>query len=168
MMSLVKDLQQILLQYFNDVIFVDSIENPAITDIPPEATIISLLDLENPVFQGVTPGKLEGLKTLLGRSRTILWVTRDCLAENPYANIVVGFGRTLVLERPDLRLQFLDISSTLEATVEMLAEALLRLRGAIEWSRRENETGPDLLWTTEPELALDSDGSLMIPRVIPC
>ncbi|KAI0095349.1 hypothetical protein F4776DRAFT_669752, partial [Hypoxylon sp. NC0597] len=166
--TLVQGLQKILLQYFYDVIFVDSIENPAIVDIPSDATIISLSDLENPLFHDITPRMLEGLKTLLDGSRTILWVTRDCLSENPYANIIVGFGRTLLLERPDLCLQFLDVNSNLNVTAEMLAESVLTLRGAVEWSKRENANEPSILWTIEPELALDSDGSLMIPRVIPC
>lgn len=166
--TLVKNLQQTLLQYFNDVIFVGGIENPAIVDMPSEAAIISLLDLEKPVFQGITPRELEGLKTLLDQSRTILWLTKDCLAENPYANVIVGFGRTLLLERPDLNLQFFDANSTVEITAEVLAESFLRLRGAVEWSKQGNMGGPNLLWTIEPELALDSDGSLLIPRVIPC
>ncbi|XDG06192.1 hypothetical protein ABKA04_005807 [Annulohypoxylon sp. FPYF3050] len=166
--TLVKNLQQTLLQYFNDVVFVRGIENPAIVDMPSEAAIISLLDLEKPVFQGIIPRELEGLKTLLDQSRTILWLTKDCLAENPYANVIVGFGRTLLLERPDLNLQFFDVNSTVEITAEVLVESFLRLRGAIEWSKQGNRGGPNLLWTIEPEVALDSDGSLLIPRVIPC
>ncbi|EOD43327.1 putative lovastatin nonaketide synthase protein [Neofusicoccum parvum UCRNP2] len=124
------------------------------------AVVLSLTDLDEPTFAGLTTSKLEGLKNLFDKAQTVLWVTRGCLADDPHANMIVGFGRTLLLETSHLRLQFFDIDPSLTVTANTFAEALLRLQATDEWS------GSDLVWTTEPELALTKDG-LTIPRVIP-
>ncbi|GME45600.1 hypothetical protein DL768_008056 [Neofusicoccum parvum] len=159
-MRLVNDLEGLLQDRFSRVTTIDGVDSPDVDAIPSGAVVLSLTDLDEPTFAGLTTSKLEGLKGLFDKAQTVLWVTRGCLVDDPHANMIVGFGRTLLLETSHLRLQFFDIDPSLTATANTFAEALLRLQATEEWS------GSDLVWTTEPELALTKDG-LTIPRVIP-
>ncbi|GAP85182.1 putative acyl transferase acyl hydrolase lysophospholipase [Rosellinia necatrix] len=166
--TLVNALRGVLVTHLSDVVLIDGLDNPAITNIPSDALVISLVDLEGPVLHRLTPIMLRGLISLLDQSRVILWVTNSCQGDDPYASMIVGFGRTLLLERTNLHLQFLDVSSALSDTAERIAESLLRLRGGVEWLKHHDEGKIPLLWTIEPELSLGVDGLLMIPRVMPC
>ncbi|GME22836.1 hypothetical protein DL768_008056 [Neofusicoccum parvum] len=159
-MRLVNDLEGLLQDRFSRVTAIDGVDSPDVDAIPSGAVVLSLTDLDEPTFAGLTTRKLEGLKNLFDKAQTVLWVTRGCLADDPHANMIVGFGRTLLLETSHLRLQFFDIDPSLTVTANTFAEALLQLQATDEWS------GSDLVWTTEPELALTKDG-LTIPRVIP-
>lgn len=167
----VEDLLQILQSHFRSVTIIEGIDSPTIDTIPPTATLLSLTDLEEPIFKDLTASKLEGLKRIFDQSRTILWVTRGCLTHDPYASMVVGFGRTVLLETSYLRLQFLDVDPALSVTAEVLAQSLLRLQALQEWSSSSGRGGgqseSDLVWTIEPELALVRDGKFIIPRVLP-
>ncbi|KAI1100045.1 hypothetical protein F4804DRAFT_348896 [Jackrogersella minutella] len=164
---LIDDLHGLLQHHFKNIVVINGITDSAISEIPPQAAILSLSDLPEPIFKNMTANKLEGLTRLLDKSRTILWVTRGCLGDDPYANMIVGFGRTLLLERPDLQLQFLDFDPLLLIEAKRLAVECLRLLFSQEWLSIEKGKYVDLVWTIEPELALKKNGGLIIPRVIP-
>ena len=163
---LVHNTFHLLQRQFEGVVLINGIDSLEIENIPPTAAIISLVDLHEPIFKSMNAGKLKGLKELLKHSRSILWVPRGSRAEDPYANMTVGFGRTLLLETSYLQLQFLDIDPMFPLTAEKLAEVFLRLLSFHEWSCENGDKGY-MIWTTEPELALDKNGTLMIPRVVP-
>ena len=130
------------------------------------ATTVSWADLDEQILKCLTEN-LKGLKTLFKKSEVILWLTRGCLSEDLYANMTVGFGRTLLLENPCLQIQFLDIDPKLSVPAEVVVEALLRLFAAKEWGLPQISNKNHPVWTTEPELALTEDGGFVIPRIIP-
>lgn len=74
----------------------------------------------------------------------------------------VGLGRSLVLENPDLTLQFLDIEDGVRPNPRRLLEVLLCLRTG-DILEREGQLD-NLLWTTEHELAFEK-GETIISRV---
>jgi hybrid polyketide synthase/nonribosomal peptide synthetase ACE1 len=160
--QLATDVAELLQGRYHRVIMVNSLECINLPDLPPMSTVLSLTDLDEPIFKSMTAEKLEGLKNLFDQSRNVLWVTTGCLGDDPYANMTVGFGRTLVLEMSHIRLQFLDIDPSISAKAQPLAEALLRLQITDQWESEGVNGG--LLWTTEPELALDKRG-IVLPRV---
>ncbi|KAI0539815.1 hypothetical protein GGR58DRAFT_523962 [Xylaria digitata] len=164
--QLITELKSLIQRNFDSVIIVDSICHQAVAHIPGDAVILSLLDLRSPILKDLAATNFESLKALFSSSRTILWVTRGCLGPDPYANLIVGFGRTLLLENEYLQLNFLDIDPELPISAKRLASELLRL--LLAQKLPSTKTGPsDALWSIEPELALTKDGVLMIPRIIP-
>ncbi|KAM0323352.1 hypothetical protein ACHAQA_008945 [Verticillium albo-atrum] len=133
-----------------------SLQDISPTSIGPTALVLNLTELDGPIFQSLSPESMRGLQSLLDYQRSILWVTQGCRAEQPYMNMSVGFGRTIALEMPDIRLQFLDLEFSRKPDARLVAETLLKL------DLPESER---LLWSVEPEM-VQEDGRIMIPRLI--
>ncbi|KAI1177826.1 putative polyketide synthase [Nemania sp. FL0916] len=125
--------------------------------VSPTALVLNLVELDQPVFQSLTSETMEGLKNLFDYQRTILWVTQGCRSENPYMNMSVGLGRSLSLEFPDVKLQFLDLEVSRKPNTKLVVETLLKLRV------------PDtegMLWSVEREMVQENE-SILIPRLMP-
>ncbi|KAI3317853.1 putative polyketide synthase [Xylariaceae sp. AK1471] len=123
----------------------------------PTALVLNLVELDQPVFQSLSKDDMEGLKKLFDYQRTILWITQGCLTESPYMNMSVGLGRSLSLEFPDVKLQFLDLENARKPNARLVVETLLRLRVP----GTEN-----MLWSVEQEMIQEND-SILIPRLMP-
>lgn len=130
--------------------------------ITNKSVILVLTELDEPVFKRLTEKTLVGLQRLFETQRTVLWITQGCRSENPYMNMSVGLGRSLVLENPDLTLQFLDLEEGVRPNPRQLLEVLLRLRTG-DVLEREGQLD-NVLWTTEHELALEN-GETLLSRV---
>lgn len=130
-------------------------------DCPPGAVVLSLSELEGPVFGQMTEAKFDAMRTIFSNASVVLWVTTGAASgKSPVANITVGMGRTLLAERSDLRLQFLDVDDATSLEPSLLAKLLLKLT-------TPNQPDPsDILWTHEPHLHL-KDSALYIPRILP-
>ncbi|OKL60321.1 hypothetical protein UA08_04451 [Talaromyces atroroseus] len=127
-----------------------------LSNISAKSVVLSVTELDQPIFLDFSPETMEGLKRLLGYQRTILWVTQGCRVDEPYMNMTVGFCRTLALEAPDTQLQLLDLDISRRPDARLLAESLLRL----------NFTQvPEVLWSVEQEIVQEA-GKLLIPRLI--
>ncbi|KAI8962427.1 hypothetical protein F5Y11DRAFT_365984 [Daldinia sp. FL1419] len=161
--NLAEEIVDLLGNRFNEVITIESLEE---IDIESNATVISLLDLDGPVFKSLSPQELKSLQALVERSRNLLWVTYAQDVENPYSNGTVGFFRSVTAEIPTLRAQVLDFEKGEKPHMhgQIIAEALLRLSVAEEWEQ-DPELRDHLLWTTEPELRF-KNGELYIQRVV--
>ena len=130
--------------------------------ISAKSAILSVTELDEPVFKRLSERTFEGMKRLFETQRTILWITQGCRSEDPYMNMSVGLGRSLVLENPDLVLQFLDLESGVKPIPRQVLEALLRLRQGDVLEREGNLD--NILWTNEHELAYEN-GDLTLSRV---
>ncbi|OKL62581.1 hypothetical protein UA08_02969 [Talaromyces atroroseus] len=130
-------------------------------DVPRGAAVLCLCDLDRPIFGDITEARFQALQAVFRNASTVLWVTSGANSgHHPLANVTVGLGRTLLAERSDLRLQFLDVEEPASLEPYMLATLLFRLA----WI---NKSGLDeILWTHEPQMTL-KDGALYIPRVLP-
>lgn len=160
--GLVADLIRHLRQHFSHTTFIDRLENFSTTRKAFKTTVLSLTELDEPVFKNLTAGGFDGLKKVFEKAKTILWVTQGRRVDEPFANMTVGFGRTQLWEIPDLLLQFLDIEASQKPNAYLLAEALLRFKLASMWGK---ELQKDCLWSIEPELVLDK-GEYFIPRIL--
>lgn len=128
--------------------------------VPPGAAVLCLCDLDSPIFCGMNEARFKGLQEIMQNADIVLWVTYGALSgKKAEASITVGLGRTALVERSDLRLQFLDVDDLVSATPSTLAAHFLRLAciGQSEWD--------EVQWTHEPELVL-RDGGYYIPRVL--
>lgn len=120
--------------------------------------ILSLTDLDHPVFEDITPERFMSLKKLFTNERSIVWVTHGRLENDPYSNMSVGFGRAAANETAGLRLQYIDIPDVCNLDARSIVEAFLRFN-AKHLERK------DILYTIEPEIVVDSQGRDLVPRL---
>lgn len=160
--KLAKDLQNLLQPWYERVVCIDDVERFDPNEIPESATVLSLIDLDEPFFKDLTERRFNGLRNMFEYSRNVLWITKGARSDDPYAAMMIGFGRTLTMEMPHLRLQFLEYEGSQAVNAEGIAETLLRLQVTDVWERQEG--GSKMLWTTEPEIAFEND-QITIPRL---
>ncbi|KAF2647846.1 hypothetical protein K491DRAFT_723083 [Lophiostoma macrostomum CBS 122681] len=129
-------------------------------EVPNGATVLCLCELGGPIFSDMTDARFKGIQTILRNANVVLWVTSGAASgKHPWANVTVGLGRTLLTERSDIRLQFLDVDEPAALEPSLLATLLLRLT----WD--DQSEVHETLWTHEPHLLL-KDGALHIARVL--
>ena len=159
---LIEEITHILRPWQFSITRVRSLEELAPSHVSQTSLILCITELDKPIWEDFSIDSMSGLKHLLDFERTILWVTQGCRSENPYMNMSVGFGRSLALENPDLRLQFMDLDALEKPSPHVLAEALLRLHvtDVIE----SQEASNSILWSTEQEIAYER-GIQTIPRL---
>ncbi|KAK5632312.1 hypothetical protein RRF57_008028 [Xylaria bambusicola] len=126
--------------------------------ITPQTTVISFVELDEPVFFNLTEGKFSALKQMFGHGKKLVWITSGRLDNQPYSNLTLGFGRSAVVETPDLLLQQLDVADPSAINAHDIARIVLRFMSTIP------ET---TLWDTEPEIILDHSRCELIPRLKP-
>ncbi|KAJ8112708.1 hypothetical protein ONZ43_g5332 [Nemania bipapillata] len=126
--------------------------------INSQTTVVSLTELDKPVFQNITEERFSALKQMFGYGKKLVWITSDRLDHQPYSNLTLGFGRTAVVETPDLSLQQLDVADPLAVSAQNIVRIVLRFVSTV----------PDtILWSKEPEIIVDSLGRERIPRLKP-
>lgn len=162
--QLVADLQDILRQWYKEIKLARSLEDLGDLSSLSMVHVLNLTELDTPIFSDLSSPLLECLKTLLNISASFLWVTAGSKSENPYSNMALGIGRTLVHEMPHLRVQVLDAAKVEELTADIVAKAFLRIVCVEKW---ENDIyAPQRMWSNEPELWL-VDGRVHVTRVVP-
>ncbi|KAI0428566.1 PKS-NRPS hybrid [Xylaria sp. FL1042] len=161
--ALATDVRQIVGSYCGNVKYIRSLSDIGPDDLPVGGTVLCLSDIEEPVFKSMDSVKLRGFQTVFKQSTNVLWVTQGVRFGDPYARMVVGFGRTIVLEMLHLRLQVLDLDTGAPADPNAIAESLLRFQMGANWENDGAENSP-LLHSIEPELYRDLEGRFYIPR----
>ncbi|KAI1392107.1 putative polyketide synthase [Hypoxylon trugodes] len=168
--GLVKDIRRLLEPFFSRVhhfpSLVDVDYDGVLGDETRQPAVLSLTDLDKPVFQDITETEFVAFQRMFQTGKALLWVTSGRRHDEPYSNMVVGFGRTAVHEIKGLCLQHLDIRDPAkDDTARKIAETLLRLG-----SRPipvEEEPDDSILWTVEPEIVVDEDGRYRVARLQP-
>ncbi|KAJ6264058.1 hypothetical protein Dda_0199 [Drechslerella dactyloides] len=156
---LVDEIYNLFAPWHNRIVKVDSLEALGSAQLSLGTAVLSLTELDRPMFESLTSGNLQALQKLFDCSRTVLWVTRRCRIDSPYANMTTGLARVLRNEMSYLNLQHLDVDNAPSKCpgATFVAEIFLRLL-------MKNALDSDILWSTEPELALEK-GTLLIPRL---
>ena len=158
----VKRLERFLRRWTPDIMHFDSFENLDLAEVTPETSILSLTELDYPIFsQAMSAKKLESLQESLGSARNVLWVTSGRLAEDPHANMMIGIGRALSFELPHVNFQFLDLTKQGTWDMEITTQYLLRL--VLLSSPEYHDHG--MLWMQEIEVVMNGDTAL-VPRVV--
>ncbi|KAL1857502.1 Type I Iterative PKS [Diaporthe australafricana] len=126
--------------------------------------VLSLVDLDKPVFKDMTETGFSSLRRTFSQERTILWVTSGRRSEEPFSNMIVGFGRTAVHETPGLNLQHLDVADPqMDGFAHTIAETFLRLLMIPTTADKD----PKTMWVVEPEIVVEADGRHRVARLIP-
>jgi hybrid polyketide synthase / nonribosomal peptide synthetase ACE1 len=161
---LAEDITWSLRKYCTHVTRIEALDELRGTDMFPMITLISLTELDEPIFKNMTEKKWEALKLLFDLSRNVLWVTQGCLANEPYSNMTVGLCRSVCYELPHLQIQLLDVESSEELKANLLSEMLLRLQMKDYWEKKERLH--EIVWSTEPEY-ISRQGKLQVVRMMP-
>lgn len=152
-----------------DNIPLDGVEAHEITQ---NTSVLNLFDLDTPVFEDLTQEKLSGLKHVVENAKTIVWVTSGRRNKKPYANMSVGFGRSLFWEIPDLRLQFVDFEDEVgsQALQDTIMAEMLRFEMSAEWKASGSLDRNKTLWSVELEVlyAMNKENKCasLIPRLV--
>jgi NAD(P)-dependent dehydrogenase (short-subunit alcohol dehydrogenase family)/SAM-dependent methyltransferase len=158
---LVEGLNVILRQgYATELHQFDTITDVDFELLDSDTAVISLADLDSPVFKDITPASFNALKKIVEPGKTVLWVTSGRLCDEPYANMTVAFGRVATHEMSDLRLQQFDVADPEHTTPKTVAEAFLRFHAA-----HAKKDSQDTFWTIEPEIVVDEHGRQLVPRL---
>ncbi|KAI1170868.1 putative hybrid NRPS/PKS enzyme [Nemania sp. FL0916] len=156
-----KDVMRLLSPVCGNVRFIASPADIRPDDLPVGGTVLCLSDVDEPFFKSVNADKLSGLQEIFKQSENVLWVTKGSRFGDPYSRMIVGLGRTIVLEMLHLRLQFLDMPENENPDATAIAESLLRLQMLGQWTN--DGEGDMLLHSIEPELYLEN-GRYFVPR----
>lgn len=126
--------------------------------------VLSLVDLDKPVFEDMTEMGFSSLRRMFSQEKTILWVTSGRRSEEPFSNMIVGFGRTAVHETPGLNLQHLDVAKPqMDGAAHTIAETFLRLLMIPTTAHKD----PKTMWVVEPEIVVEACGQYRVARLIP-
>ncbi|ATY64651.1 Beta-ketoacyl synthase [Cordyceps militaris] len=119
--------------------------------------VISLTELDDPFFENLTETKWEALKTLFFRSRYILWATQGADGDAPFANVMKGVVRCMLVEIPHLHAQMFNVEGQLKPEKHALTmlESVMRLHISDTWKDRAPAYDP--LWSVEREYMLKDD-----------
>lgn len=160
--GLIANIKEIVLPYFDTVKSYGSLSDLVPGCLPSMGAVLSLTELDEPVFGSITSTELKAFQELFKESKNIIWVGHGAQGSNPFANMFVGIQRTLVTEMDHLRVQFLNLESLAHAREIQIAQILLKFMAGdhLHPMIQANE----LLWYTEPELFL-KDGQSYIPRL---
>jgi acyl transferase domain-containing protein len=156
--ELADEVQNTLAPLSKQIILYSSLEDLDETVLNDEAVIVSLVDLEAPVFKDITPERWYKFRRLFETKRDILWFTRGRLEDEPYCNMTVGFGRSAMHEEETLHVQYVDMENVSQLDARTIAKHLLCFTS--------NElNSPDVLYTKEPEVIIDVNGRELVPRL---
>ncbi|KAI1080997.1 polyketide synthase [Whalleya microplaca] len=161
---LVAELEKILIDFSNKALYFMSLADVQHHKFSPGSTVLSLSELDKPIFQDMVHKDFEGLKQLIASEKTLLWVTNGRRARVPHANMSFAFLQNGRCENRELRLQSLDFEGS-KPDARTIAEALIRLDYASKVMATNNQT--DLLWSIEPEIIVDSIGRHLVRRIVP-
>lgn len=157
---LVEGLETIFGDFATEVYSFETLVDIDYEVVDANSTVVSLTELDWPVFKDITPETFEALKKMFESGKTLLWVTSGRRDDEPFSNMTVGYGRTATNETPELRLQQLDIPDPQDTLPQTIAEILLRFHATA--SMKDN-----LVWTVEPEIVIDDKKRQLVPRLRP-
>ncbi|WYZ38312.1 hypothetical protein EsH8_III_000226 [Colletotrichum jinshuiense] len=161
--TLVGEIKDLVSAFARSVTVARGLQDPALAEdaLPLGSTVISLVDLHEATFSAMDPVKFQNLKSIFNNSKNILWATQGCRAEDPYANIMVGLGRSVMQELTHLNLQFVDLDFfKTDRPAVLLSNMLLRM------TYTDDPEFEHVVWSSETETVIQ-DSDTYIPRILP-
>ncbi|RAH41218.1 putative polyketide synthase [Aspergillus brunneoviolaceus CBS 621.78] len=156
--SLIRPVQSILKNTSHELHSFNKLTEIDFDLIDADTTVVSLSELDKPVFEDMTPDEWLAFKTLFSAPIKLLWVTSGRLNEDPWSNMTVGFARTAVFEAPALQFQNIDIADLNSFKPGSLVEKILRFDASAS-------SGKHLPWPLEPEIVVNAEGEELVPRL---
>ncbi|EHK20225.1 putative PKS-NRPS protein [Trichoderma virens Gv29-8] len=154
--------KDIVSPYFKETRLLTNINDLTEQTLPVMGSVLSLVDFDEPIFKDMTAKRLQAFQQIFKQSKNILWMSAGAQADSPYASMVLGIGRNVVLEMSHLRFQFIDFDAPSSAEPNLVAESLLRFELVDVWEQTAKPGS--ILWVTEPEISY-RNGIFNIPRL---
>ena len=117
-----------------------------------------VLALEDPFLSEADEGALKRMQYVFSSARGVLWVTRGASSQNPEANMITGFARSLRAENAGLHFVTLDLDEEQRLSNDRTADTILRVLQLTFVS-----DSPSFVADTE---FLEVKGVLQVPRVV--
>ncbi|KAI1383554.1 hybrid PKS-NRPS PsoA [Hypoxylon trugodes] len=156
-------IQSLLSPFFEYINAIDNLEEVLGDSLEYGTAVICLSGLEEATFMRMDPNRVSAIQMLFRKSKYILWATKGSRSVDPYANIIVGIGRSASREMAHLRLKFVDVDYVhlhkKQPEAAMFSEMLLEMMILDLPGYR------DILWSNESEVAVE-DGVILTPRVV--
>jgi hybrid polyketide synthase/nonribosomal peptide synthetase ACE1 len=159
--AMVADIKIAVSRHYSNIHTADSLSEIVSADLPVMGTVLSLIELDEPVLKNMTAEELNSFQELFKRSKNILWLGHGAQGDNPYGNMFSGVQRTLLMEMTHLHVHFLNLHSLREVDAKTTATKLLHLEVAEIWDQSGQLDG--ILWSNEREIALEN-GKFRVPR----
>ena len=159
--TIITDITNAVRRHYSNIYTASSLSDLVSAELPVMGTVVSLIELDEPVLKHMTPETLKSFQELFKQSKNVLWLGHGAQGDNPYGNMFTGVQRTLAMEMTHLHIHFLNLHSLGEADGNIIATKLLHLESAEIWDQSGQLDG--ILWSNERELALEN-GKLQVPR----
>ncbi|KAJ5788789.1 hypothetical protein N7457_003779 [Penicillium paradoxum] len=159
--TLVAEITTAVRQHYGNIHTASSLDDLVSTQLPVMGSVISLIELDGPVLQDMSPANLKTFQELFKQSKNVLWLGHGAQGDNPYGNMFAGVQRTLAMEMAHLHIHFLNLHSLVDADALIIATKLLHLEASEIWDQSGQLDG--VLWTNEREVLLQN-GHLKVPR----
>ncbi|KAI8295927.1 Polyketide synthase-nonribosomal peptide synthetase [Colletotrichum sp. SAR 10_98] len=165
--DLVEELEEILRPRCQVLVVVSTLEELDEVTLPPLTAVLSVADLDSPIFKGLTEQRWKCLQRLLGSASCMLWLTHGARCEEPDSGTMLGLLQSIWYELEHLRSQLLEVVNLRDLKARFLAHLILQMQLDQQW---KNDTRFDMdavLYSVEPELMLDEGGVLRLLRQKP-
>lgn len=148
--------------YFKNVRVATNLEGLLDKELPLMGTVLSLVELDSPIFKDMTAERLRAFQHIFKQSKNVMWATIGAKSSNPWSAMIIGVARNVVLEMSHLRFQLVDFDTEKAVSAGIIADALMshEYMGIFEASDKAS----DFLYTTEPIL-YHENGYLQIARL---
>ncbi|KAK1594656.1 AMP-binding enzyme [Colletotrichum navitas] len=160
--QLVSSVCELLGQHYEVVLNIRTLED--FSDAYHGCTVLSLSELDRPVFENINDGTLRALNKIMSNCPVLLWATHGARDKCPGSMMAIGFFRTMMWERPELTFRSIDFLDESLPDSDVICSSLLELEMGVSWNLKTR--GSDILWPLERELVY-KNGHLEIPRVVP-
>ncbi|KAJ5784606.1 Acyl transferase/acyl hydrolase/lysophospholipase [Penicillium pulvis] len=160
--SLVLNVREAISNHYGKIMLYPSLADLSLTDLRVMGSVLCLSELDEPALMSMSRQTLKAFKALFEKSKNILWVGYGAQGDNPSANMIVGVQRTLQVEMPHLRMQFMNLHSLQDARSDLIARKLLQL-DATDTLEGKGQL-QEILWYREPQITL-RNGKFFIPRL---
>ena len=103
--------QSLLNPFTEQITVINDLEDVPTSDLRHGSSVICLAGLEEANFARMDRQRFLAIQSLFRESKYILWATQGARTDDPYANIIVGIGRSASQEMAHLRLKLVDVSN---------------------------------------------------------
>ncbi|KAL8694265.1 MAG: hypothetical protein Q9218_001033 [Villophora microphyllina] len=138
----------------------DQVSTHELLDVNLEDKYAVVLAMDEPFWPGLDDQGLQKMQKLFASARGILWVSRGAQVQNPAANMVTGFARSIRAENAGISFATLDLDGRRTQSEVEVADIIIKVFktgfGSEEYPR----------FFRDVEFA-EMDGVLHIPRVKP-
>lgn len=156
--------QLCLRSYVEHTTVINRLEDVQGSGLEYGSTVICLSGLEEATFARMDPQRVSAIQSIFREAKHVVWATRGCRDEDPYANVIVGLGRTASREMAHLRLKLVDVDRV--SLQKHQPEAIMFSEMLLQMVCLDLPSFDGVLWSNEPEVAVEN-GAVFIPRVVP-